>query len=36
MDGIIILQLCGEKSEIESLYNDVKSLNGITAKFIEF
>lgn len=36
MDGIIILQLCGEDSEINALYNDIKSLNGITAKFIEF
>lgn len=36
MDGIIILQLCGDESDIKSLYDEVKNLNGIIPKFIEF
>lgn len=36
VDGIIILQLCGKDSEIQNLFNEVKSLEGITPKFIEF
>lgn len=34
--GVIILQLTGEEDEIKSLYNDVKDLEGVSAKFIEF
>jgi hypothetical protein len=34
--GVIILQLTGEEDEINSLYNDIKDLEGISAKFIEF
>lgn len=34
--GIIILQLTGKEDEINSLYKEVKELEGITAKYIEF
>jgi hypothetical protein len=36
LDGIIILHLLGKDDEIQELYSDVKNLNGITPKFIEF
>jgi len=36
IDGIIILQLCGNESEIKTLFNDINSLDGVTSKFIEF
>lgn len=36
VDGIIILQLCGNDSDIQNLYNDINELEGITPKFIEF
>jgi hypothetical protein len=36
VDGIIILQLFGEDKEIKTLYDEVKALNGVIPKFIEF
>ena len=36
VDGIILLQLRGKESEIQNLFNEVDSLEGITPKFIEF
>jgi len=36
VEGIILLQLIGKEDEINSLYNDITGLEGITAKFIEF
>lgn len=36
MNGIIILQLCGNEAEIKSLFNDIRTLDGVTPKFIEF
>jgi len=34
-DGLIILQPCGEKREIEQLVSDLNKLDGITAKLID-
>lgn len=34
-DGLIILQPCGEKEEIERLVRDLNGLEGITAKYID-
>jgi len=36
VDGIIILQLFGEDKEIKSLFDEVKLLDGVIPKFIEF
>ena len=36
VDGIILLQLRGKESEIQNLFNEVDSLEGIIPKFIEF
>ncbi len=36
VDGIIILQLFGDDKDIKSLFNEIKSLNGVIPKFIEF
>ena len=36
VDGIILLQLRGKESEIQNLFNEADSLEGITPKFIEF
>ncbi len=34
-DGLIVLQPCGEKEEIEQLLQDLNDLEGITAKLID-
>ncbi len=34
-DGLIVLQPCGEKDEIEQLVRDLNRLEGITAKLID-
>ena len=34
-DGLIILQPCGEKENVEQLVKDLNSLNGINAKLID-
>ena len=34
-DGIVILQPCGNKEEIEKLLEDLNKLDGITAKLID-
>lgn len=34
-DGLIILQPCGEKEEVERLVKDLNELKGITAKLID-
>lgn len=34
-DGLIVLQPCGSKDEVESLVNDLNGLEGITAKLID-
>ncbi len=34
-DGLIVLQPCGEKAEIEQLVVDLNRLEGITAKLID-
>jgi len=34
-DGIIVLQPCGNKEDVEALVNDLNSLKGITAKYID-
>lgn len=34
-DGLIVLQPCGEKEDVENLVNDLNSLEGITAKLID-
>lgn len=35
MDGILILQLIGEKSDIQSMYDELVKIDGVTAKFVE-
>ncbi|PKM63146.1 MAG: hypothetical protein CVU97_01790 [Firmicutes bacterium HGW-Firmicutes-21] len=34
-DGLIVLQPCGEKKDIEQLVEDLNNLKGITAKLID-
>ncbi len=34
-DGLIILQPCGEKEEVERLVRELNRLDGITAKLID-
>ncbi|MGI6005471.1 MAG: hypothetical protein ACOX88_08700 [Christensenellales bacterium] len=34
-DGLIVLQPCGEKEDIEQLVEDLNDLEGITAKLID-
>lgn len=34
-DGLIVLQPCGEKEDVEQLVNDLNNLKGITAKLID-
>lgn len=34
-DGLIILQPCGEKGDVERLVKDLNNLEGITAKLID-
>jgi len=34
-DGLIVLQPCGEKGEIEQLVEELNSLEGIIAKLID-
>jgi hypothetical protein len=34
-DGLIILQPCGEKEDVELLVKDLNKLEGITAKLID-
>lgn len=34
-DGMIILQPCGEKEEVEQLVTELNALSGITAKLID-
>lgn len=36
MDGILILQVCGEKTEIQDMFDELEKLDGVTPKFIEF
>lgn len=34
-DGLIVLQPCGERADVELLVADLNGLEGITAKFID-
>lgn len=34
-DGLIVLQPCGEKEDVERLVKDLNHLKGITAKLID-
>ncbi len=34
-DGIIVLQPYGNKEDVEALVNDLNSLDGITAKYLD-
>ena len=34
-DGLIVLQPCGEKAEIERLVKELNALAGVTAKLID-
>ncbi len=34
-DGLIVLQPCGEKDEVEKLVSDLNGLEGIKAKLID-
>jgi len=36
MDGILILQLFGKDEEIQSMHNELKALDGVIPKMIEF
>ncbi|MGE4483695.1 MAG: hypothetical protein AB7C97_01135 [Oscillospiraceae bacterium] len=35
-DGFVILQLHGQENEIKALYDELKELDGVTPKMIEF
>jgi hypothetical protein len=34
-DGLIVLQPCGNKEDVEGLVNELNRLEGITAKYID-
>ena len=34
-DGIIILQPCGNKEDVEALVEELNKLEGVTAKYID-
>lgn len=34
-DGLIVLQPCGKKEEIDQLLKDLNALNGVVAKIID-
>lgn len=36
MDGILILQLFGEMEKIQSMFNELETLEGVVPKMIEF
>jgi hypothetical protein len=36
MDGIIVLQLFGDEEKIQSMFEELQSLNGVSAQFIDF
>lgn len=36
MDGILILQLFGKDEEIQSMHNELRALDGVIPKMIEF
>jgi len=36
MDGFIILHLFGKDKEFQDLFSEIKELNGVTPKFVEF
>jgi len=35
-DGILILQLFGQKTEIQALFDEIGRIDGVTPKIIEF
>lgn len=35
MDGILILQLFGKESEIQAMFDELKQLDGVAAKFVD-
>jgi hypothetical protein len=36
MDGLIMLQLYGNKSDIQSMYDELGEVNSVKVKFIDF
>lgn len=34
-DGIIVLQPCGNKEDVDALVNELNSLEGVTARYID-
>lgn len=36
MDGVLILQLLGSQNEVDSMYEELKKLEGVIPKMIEF
>ena len=34
-DGVIVLQPCGSKEDVEALVEELNSLKGVTAKYID-
>ncbi len=36
MDGLLILQMCGDKDEIQAMYDDLEKVEGVIPRFIEF
>lgn len=34
-DGIIVLQPCGSKEDVETLVNELNNLEGVTARYID-
>lgn len=35
MDGILILQLFGQESEIQAMFDELKQLDGVIARFVD-
>jgi hypothetical protein len=36
MDGILILQLFGQETEIQAMFDEIGKIDGVSPKFIEF
>jgi hypothetical protein len=36
MDGLLILQLFGKETEIQTMFDELKKLEGVIPKFIDF
>lgn len=36
MDGVLVVELIGKETEIQSMFEELKKLDGVTPKIIEF